>query len=161
MYLPLAILTGADNMCESGNEPAMRGNSVSTIFFGSYELGAMAVMTVGNTSSSDGKRHLESLCSSLADYSKANAAAYSERYNEPCDPWNADDILESAQRLHRDDTTLKAKRSTASSARLLRYNLDECATVDALHAVVSVLTSTQFRIYSAPDVDESGVRPWR
>ena len=117
----------------------------------------MAVMTVGHTAS----RELAWLCSALADYSKANAAAFSERYDEECEAWTADEILEAAKRQNAIiGYTVKAKRRTARSVGLLRYNLDDCATVEALHAVISILQSEQYRIHSAPEREETGVRPW-
>jgi len=132
---------------------------MSTIFFGADELGKLAVMTVGNTASDTGKLYLAELCSSLAKYSEANAEAWSVRYGEECEANTADEILKAAKAAatiwgSRGSRTIMRRNCT--SASLLRYNLDDCATVEALHAVVSVLSSEQFRVYSDP-----GVRSWK
>ena len=117
---------------------------MSTIQFEASELADVAILCTGNTASDSGKRTLEHFCTALANYAKANAAAYAARYNEPGGIPPSPGAIHNAARGAR---FLSPERTghAISTAGLLRYNLDECATLEALEACVAVLSSHSFQ----------------
>jgi hypothetical protein len=117
---------------------------MSTIFFGAEELARAAVFAVGNTSSDEGKRQLASYCDDLEHYSAANALAFEERYNEPTLGHSIQEIKELAFANRMPPNTVRECESVALNIGLLRYNLDDCATVEALHAVISLMLSPAY-----------------
>ncbi len=117
---------------------------MSTINYDSEELANVALLVVAKPSSDDGKHALRNMCAALAEYSKANTAAYNARYaDENQTPSTAGEIEADTKRVVFDPQTAVA------TARGLRYNLDAQATVEALHAVIDVLSSNRYAIFAA------------
>jgi len=115
---------------------------MSTIFFSAEELARCALLSVGNTSSDSGKRELRWLLEGLTDYSKANAAAYEKRYpGEKAEPATFELLEYAAKRERHTINHVDEVRKVHGTAGLLRYNLDDEATAEALHPIVTILCS--------------------
>jgi hypothetical protein len=117
---------------------------MSTIFFGAKELARCAVFAVGNTSSSEGKRQLEAYCDSLEHFSAANAEAFEARYNEKTLGHSIQELKEEAFANRMPPNTVKECESLCGWIGLLRYNLDDCATIEALDVIVDLMLSPAY-----------------
>ena len=113
---------------------------MSTIFYSAEELARCAVLAVGNTSSDMGKSELSYILAGLVDYSDANAKAYNTRYSGESATGATLAQLQYAAAMERFcASTVEAQDRVRGTAGLLRYNLDDEATVDALHPIITIL----------------------
>ncbi len=118
---------------------------MSTILFDATELAQVAVLCMGDTASDDGKRKLRHYCEALEGYSRANARAYTARYDEFQHGYSFADITAETKRFQSQSPEML--HHAVSTAGLLRYNLDDEADVDALEACVIVLSSHVFQYH--------------
>ena len=124
---------------------------MSVIFYEADELAALAALTVGNLASDQGQRDLARIVEDLAEYSRANAAAFRATY--PADPAQGIDAAEIAaavRPIHKAEQVRSAECVLAG----MRYNLiansgEDFATIRALGLI---LECTQ-RTYRKPPLD--------
>lgn len=105
---------------------------MSTINFNSNELGNVlrTICPLGSEASGYGKRIFHLTAGYLAVFSKANAEAFAERYNEKGDISTAEEIIADAPSYHN-------AKDAMGHLRLFNYNLDGRGTqedvAEALH----------------------------
>ena len=114
------------------------GALMSTIFFEADELANVAVTSVGGSLASDyGKSVLNVALDNLVLISKANAKAYNVRYPNESQP--AVGITKTKLVKSIKFSTMPNAKKANDTLELLRYNLDDQATVEVLEAVVYFL----------------------
>jgi len=117
---------------------------MSVIFYEADELAALAALTVGNLASDQGKRDLARVVEDLAEYSRANAAAFRATYpGDPAEGITAQEIAAQVRPIHKAEQVRSAERVLAG----LRYNLiansgEDFATIRTLGLILECTQRT-------------------
>tara|TARA_R110000824_G_scaffold274342_1_gene463039 strand:+ start:550 stop:912 length:363 start_codon:yes stop_codon:yes gene_type:complete len=107
---------------------------MSVTYFDAEELGMVAaVAATGSSLALD----IADICEELAVYAVSNYAAFNGRYDESEVAPTADEIAACAAELGTMADFHNAS-GAASTVALMRYNLDASATVEALHAIITI-----------------------